>query len=361
MADWLSVSRGQKHVPKGSPPSMGSSKPDAPQSIHTRAVESETPQDPDKARSAKHFNLVKISEYLMKQRKPDGLHRYVKFTELENHFKFDVNLELVQMMDKTHHEVGEDSIRYRPKVEATSKNDILRTLTTQKKGLDFKDLKDSYTNIESDVADAIRKGECIAVRVAHSEKRPVLFDRKFRWYVEMGEVSVSMDSRRILTEQDFSKQVHRGDFIQLGTKYPFRVSREEDKKTRKTNLKPLQTIQSYSVASDQGFQNANWSQPFDQKEVPLDKPYTGESRCAVLAIRQGVTNDIRKEFAECVKKASSVIKRQMTPTLNKGIEPSSKKPRKNPNDNVRKQRGKVTNTHMGMQIGSLPSSGNIRH
>ncbi|KAK8815217.1 hypothetical protein WA158_003429 [Blastocystis sp. Blastoise] len=196
----------------------------------------------------------------------------------------DVRYDLLESLKKNTYVVYEEvnripTFRYQPKYPVKSKNEIANVLKGHESGIELKDLKDNYDEIESDIKSLALQGIIIGLPEDKSRNDiKTLFYRGDHYLTPLsGLFSVEQGSLFIEGTENTSAEIRHGDFNYQPAKTPFSVASDS----------------AISKSIDEQKRKGGWVYPLEPFRIYLDHSYEGKTDKGIIVYREGVSNDIR--------------------------------------------------------------------
>ncbi|OQS07876.1 hypothetical protein THRCLA_00131 [Thraustotheca clavata] len=314
-------------------------------------------------------------------------HRAASKQEIYMNTGIDINVD-EEIRDKMQNNekirVVDNDYAYKAKFDVKNRDQLVKKLNSNDKGIAAAELLDCYVGIQEDLTELTRSGQIICIK--SQDAAEVYYSRRFSFLTEVcAKATVEYGSYMTTVDCNTTEELRRGDCIRVGDHW-FRVSNADKKAGIGNPPQPFTTInattQSKSVSSIADLNIESKSKlkyilPFDTHHVPLDMPFPdhrqvhihhtkwdvapklGKGSGVVPIVKHGCTNDIRELWKKSkdsswpmdpaqleVKLVQSGLSTQANVDAHRArrkmfVKNKVKTPR------VRKQREiKITNTHL---------------
>ena len=269
--------------------------------------------DPMDMRLPIHKHAV-IVEYLQKLK----LAQSANFVDIFRELKIDLNKDyevLSMLLSNPRIECeklgnSDYNLRFLSKHNIRDKRELLIRINLIKNGISLADIQECYDGIVDDVMNAIVSGDIIAIKNRIS-KELILYPRMKAFLTRLsGNVQVTAGSNLVVTDNNLTNEIYRGEAICLDNSYWYRVSCATSNNENASNNAP--TSVSLEKELPINLTRHSYVCPFTARVLPLDGAYEGgnviikeeaaasedEPPPAPLphtcsAIRHGCTNDIK--------------------------------------------------------------------
>ena len=202
------------------------------------------------------------------------------------------------------------NMRYLSKHNIQNKRELLTRINIVKNGISLADIQECYDGIVDDVMNAIVGGDIIAIK-NRITKELILYPRMKAFLTKLsGNVQVTAGSNIVMTDNNLTNEIFRGEAICLDNSYWYRVSCAISNNENASSNAPTSVTLEKELPIN--LTRHSYVCPFTSRVLPLDGAYEGNLVInreqpgepipyTCTAVRHGCTNDIKALWAQTVE------------------------------------------------------------